>query len=34
MCHYDKETGVGPWWKPFDYKGSFVFAGTGKKGNY
>jgi hypothetical protein len=32
--HFDKETGVGPWWKPFDYSGSFIFAGTGKKGSY
>lgn len=34
MRHTDKETGVGAWWKPFDYEGSFVFAGTGKKGGY
>ena len=34
LRHYDKETGVAAWWKPFTYKGSFVFAGTGKKGGY
>jgi uncharacterized protein involved in high-affinity Fe2+ transport len=34
MRHTDKETGVGPWWKPFDYQGSFKFVGTGKKGGY
>ncbi|OEJ68078.1 iron transporter [Magnetovibrio blakemorei] len=34
MRHTDKETGVGPWWKPFDYTGSFIFAGAGKKGGY
>lgn len=34
MRHTDKETGVGQWWKPFDYTGTFVFAGAGKKGGY
>lgn len=34
MRHTDKETGVGPWWSPFDYKGAFNFVGTGKKGAY
>lgn len=34
MRHVDKETGVGPWWKPFDFKGDFKFVGTGKKGGY
>jgi len=34
MRHTDKETGVGPWWKPFEYKGDFKFVGTGKKGGY
>jgi len=34
MRHVDKETGVGPWWKPFDYTGDFKFVGTGKKGGY
>lgn len=32
--HVDKETGVGPWFKPFDLNYEFVYAGTGKKGGY
>jgi periplasmic iron binding protein len=32
--HVDKETGVDPWFKPFQVKQEFVFAGTGKKGAY
>src|SRR2546428_257171 len=32
--HVDKETGVGPWFKPFDLTYDFTFAGTGKKGGY
>jgi uncharacterized protein involved in high-affinity Fe2+ transport len=32
--HVDKETGVGPWFKPFSADYEFVFAGTGKKGAY
>ncbi|MEO6319128.1 MAG: iron transporter [Polaromonas sp.] len=32
--HVDKETGVGPWFKPFDLSYDFTFAGTGKKGGY
>lgn len=32
--HVDKETGVAPWFKPFDLNYDFVFAGTGKKGGY
>jgi uncharacterized protein involved in high-affinity Fe2+ transport len=32
--HVDKETGVGPWFKPFSVDFEFVFAGTGKKGAY
>jgi len=32
--HVDKETGVAPWFKPFDVDYDFVFAGTGKKGGY
>ncbi|KAB2847572.1 MAG: hypothetical protein F9K44_13095 [Hyphomicrobiaceae bacterium] len=32
--HVDKETGVGPWFKPFSIEHEFVFAGTGKKGTY
>ena len=32
--HVDKETGVAPWFKPFDVQYDFVYAGTGKKGGY
>ena len=32
--HVDKETGVGPWFKPFQVSEEFTFAGTGKKGAY
>ena len=32
--HVDKETGVGPWFKPFDADFEFTYAGTGKKGAY
>jgi uncharacterized protein involved in high-affinity Fe2+ transport len=32
--HVDKETGVGPWFKPFDAEFDFTYAGTGKKGAY
>jgi uncharacterized protein involved in high-affinity Fe2+ transport len=32
--HVDKETGVGPWFKPITKTVEFVFAGTGKKGGY
>jgi periplasmic iron binding protein len=32
--HVDKETGVAPWFAPFQVKQEFVFAGTGKKGAY
>ena len=32
--HVDKETGVGPWFKPFKVSFHFVFAGVGKKGAY
>ncbi|SDV49955.1 iron transporter [Chitinasiproducens palmae] len=32
--HVDKETGVGPWFKPITFNGEFTFAGTGKKGGY
>ncbi len=34
MRHVDKETGVGPWFAPIDYRGGFKFVGTGKKGGY
>jgi uncharacterized protein involved in high-affinity Fe2+ transport len=32
--HVDKETGVAPWFKPFEASYEFTFAGTGKKGGY
>ena len=32
--HVDKETGVGPWFKPFTTEYDFVYAGIGKKGGY
>lgn len=32
--HVDKETGVGPWFKPIELNYDFTFAGTGKKGGY
>jgi uncharacterized protein involved in high-affinity Fe2+ transport len=32
--HVDKETGVGPWFKPFTIDYDFTFAGIGKKGGY
>ncbi len=32
--HTDRETGVGPWFKPFQVEYEFVFAGIGKKGGY
>ena len=32
--HVDKETGVAPWFKTFQLKYEFVYAGTGKKGGY
>jgi hypothetical protein len=32
--HTDKETGVGPWFKPFSLDYEFVYAGVGKKGGY
>jgi len=32
--HVDKETGVGPWFEPFELDYDFVYAGTGKKGGY
>ncbi|BBE08702.1 MAG: hypothetical protein ON057_000386 [Glomeribacter sp. 1016415] len=32
--HIDKETGVGPWFKPFTVEYTFNFAGIGKKGGY
>ncbi|MBS1180139.1 MAG: rane protein [Proteobacteria bacterium] len=32
--HVDKETGVAPWFAPFDTNYEFTYAGTGKKGGY
>lgn len=32
--HVDKETGVAPWFEPFEAKYEFTYAGTGKKGGY
>lgn len=32
--HVDKETGVAPWFEPFEVSYDFVWAGTGKKGGY
>lgn len=32
--HVDKETGVGPWFKPITLQYDFPFAGIGKKGGY
>jgi uncharacterized protein involved in high-affinity Fe2+ transport len=32
--HVDKETGVGPWFKPIELNYDFTYAGTGKRGGY
>ena len=32
--HVDKETGVAPFFEPFDVQYEFTYAGTGKKGGY
>lgn len=32
--HIDKETGVNPWFKPFELQFEFIFSGVGKKGGY
>lgn len=32
--HTDKETGVAPWWAPFEVTWDFAYVGTGKKGGY
>jgi periplasmic iron binding protein len=32
--HTDKETGVAPWWTPFDVSWEFAYVGVGKKGGY
>jgi uncharacterized protein involved in high-affinity Fe2+ transport len=32
--HTDRQTGVAPWFKPFDVENDFTFVGIGKKGGY
>lgn len=32
--HADRATGVRPWFKPFEVRYEFTFAGVGKKGGY
>ena len=32
--HIDKETGVAPWFEPFDVSWDFEYAGTGRKASY
>jgi len=32
--HDDPETGVAPWWAPFDVSWEFTYVGVGKKGGY
>jgi len=32
--HTDRETGVRPWFKPFEVEYEFTFAGVGKRGGY
>lgn len=32
--HIDKETGVAPWFKPFDVSWEFNYTGVGRKGSY
>ncbi len=32
--HTDRLTGVSPWFKPFDVKYTFIYAGIGKRGGY
>lgn len=32
--HTDKETGVAPWWAPFEVSWQFTYTGIGKKGGY
>ncbi|EPF9821286.1 iron transporter [Providencia stuartii] len=32
--HIDKETGVAPWFKPFEVSWEFDYAGVGRKGSY
>jgi len=32
--HTDKETGVSPWWRPFEESWEFTYLGVGHKGGY
>ena len=32
--HTDRQTGVRPWYRPFEVEWEFTFAGVGKKGGY
>ncbi len=32
--HTDRETGVAPWWGPFEVEWTFQYFGPGKKGGY
>jgi uncharacterized protein involved in high-affinity Fe2+ transport len=32
--HVDRQTGVRPWFKPFEVEYEFTYAGVGKKGGY
>lgn len=32
--HIDKETGVSPWFEPFEVSWDFTYSGTGRKGSY
>lgn len=32
--HTDRQTGVAPWFKPFDVEYEFTYVGIGKKGGY
>lgn len=32
--HTDRETGVAPWWEPFEVEWTFQYFGPGKKGGY
>ena len=32
--HIDKETGVAPWFAPFEVSWDFDYAGVGRKGSY
>ncbi|MES1955326.1 hypothetical protein SAHY_12134 [Salinisphaera hydrothermalis EPR70] len=34
LRHTTKDTGVPPWWAPFEHAWSFTYTGVGKKGGY